>query len=98
AGTAVVVLRNSAAWGVGESLRRMTADTRALADRRGGAPDPAAALVSDASVARLLRDVNARSVALYDARGERLADAPFLPDAGVPPAIPPPPGGPPLEP
>jgi signal transduction histidine kinase len=90
AGTAVVVLRNTAAWGVGESLRRMTAETRALADRLGGAPDPAAALVSDASVARLLRDVNARSVALYDARGERLADAPFLPDAGLAPAILPP--------
>jgi signal transduction histidine kinase len=86
AGTAVVVLRNTAAWGVGESLRRMTAETRALADRLGGAPDPAAALVSDAPIARLLHDVNARSVALYDARGERLADAPFLPDAGLAPA------------
>ena len=98
AGTAVVVLRNTAAWGVGESLRRMTAETRALADRLGGAPDPAAALVSDAPVARLLRDVNARSVALYDAQGQRVADAPFLPDAGLAPAILPPAEVPSLEP
>jgi signal transduction histidine kinase len=86
AGTAVVVLRNTAAWGVGESLRRLTSETRAVADRLGRAPDPAAALVADASVARFLRDVNARGAALYDARGQRVADAPSLPDAGLAPA------------
>ncbi len=87
AGTAVVVLRNTAAWGVGESLRRLTSETRAVADRLGKAPDPAAALVSDASVGRFLRDVNARGAALYDARGQRVADAPSLPDAGLAPAV-----------
>ena len=86
AGTAVVVLRNTVAWGVGENLRRLTAETRAVANRLAGKPDPALALVSDALVARLLRDVNARSAALYDAQGRRVADAPFLPDAGLAPA------------
>jgi signal transduction histidine kinase len=85
AGTAVVVLRNTVAWGVGENLRRLTAETRAVANRLGATPDPAAALVSDALVARLLRDVNARSATLYDAQGRRVADAPFLPDAGLAP-------------
>jgi signal transduction histidine kinase len=86
AGTAVVVLRNTAEWGVRESLRRLTAEARAVAERLGESPDPARALESDALVARLLRDVNARGVALYDARGERIAEAPFLPDAGLAPA------------
>jgi signal transduction histidine kinase len=88
AGTAVVVLRNTTAWGVAESLRRLTRETRAVADRLGKAPDPAQALVSDASVARSLHDVNARGAALYDGRGQRIADAPFLQDAGLaPPAL-----------
>ncbi|MCM3878439.1 MAG: PAS domain-containing protein, partial [Thermoanaerobaculia bacterium] len=86
AGTAVVVLRNTAAWGAGESLRRLTAETRAVADRVARAPDPALALVSD----RLLRELNARGAALYDARGERVAEAPFLLDAGLAPASLPP--------
>lgn len=86
AGTAVVVLRNTAAWGVGESLRRLTAETRAVAERLGAASDPALSLASDASVARFLRDLSARGVALYDSRGARVADAPFLPDAGLAPA------------
>ena len=85
AGTAVVVLRNTVAWGVSENLRRLTAETRAVANRLGMAPDPGEALVSDAAVARLLRDVNAQSAALYDAQGRRVADAPFLPDAGLAP-------------
>ena len=87
AGTAVVVLRNTVAWGVAENLRRLTVETRAVADRLGATPDPAAALVSDALVAQVLRDVNARSAALYDAQGRRVADAPFLPDAGLAPAM-----------
>ena len=85
AGTAVVVLRNTVAWGVGENLRRLTVETRAVANRLGTTSDPAAALVSDELVVRLLRDVNARSAALYDAQGRRVADAPFLPDAGLAP-------------
>ncbi|MEO8585925.1 MAG: ATP-binding protein [Acidobacteriota bacterium] len=90
AGTAVVVLRNTAAWGGGENLRRLTAETRAVADRLGGSPDPALAFVSDAPVTRLLRELNARGAALYDARGDRLAEASFLPDAGLAPgALPP---------
>ena len=87
AGAAVVVLRNTAAWGAGESLRRLTVETRAVADRLARAPDAALALASDSSVRRILRDLNARGAALYGARGERLADAPFLPDAGLAPAV-----------
>ncbi|MDL2718735.1 MAG: PAS domain-containing protein, partial [Acidobacteriota bacterium] len=90
AGAAVVVLRNTAAWGAGENLRRLTAETRAVADRLGESPDPALAFVSDAPVTRLLRELNARGAALYDARGDRVAEAPFLPDAGLAPAALPP--------
>jgi signal transduction histidine kinase len=90
AGTAAVVLRNTAAWGGGESLRRLIAETRAVADRLERAPDPAFALASEPSLTRLLRDMNARGAALYGARGERVADAPFLPGAGLAPAALPP--------
>ena len=90
AGTAVVVLRNTAAWGAGENLRRLTWETRAVADRIAEAPDPDRALVSDAPVMRLLREMNARGAALYDAGGERVVDVPFLPDAGLAPAALPP--------
>jgi signal transduction histidine kinase len=90
AGTAVVVLRNTALWGAGENLRRLTAETRAIADRLARTPDPALSLVSEAPLTRLLRELNARGAALYDARGERIADAPFLPDAGLAPAALPP--------
>ena len=86
AGTAVVVLRNTAAWGGAESLRRLIAETQAVADRLEKEPDPAVALASDASLTRLLRELNAQGAALYDARGARIADAPFLPDAGLAPA------------
>lgn len=90
AGTAVVVLRNTAAWGAGENLRRLTAETRAVADRIAQAPDPGLALVSDGPVTRLLRELNARGAALYDARGDLVVDAPLLPDAGLAPAALPP--------
>jgi len=86
AGTAVVVLRNTAAWGASENLRRLTAETRAVADRLAESPDPALSLVPDAPATRLLRELNARGAALYDARGERVAEAPFLPDAGLAPS------------
>ncbi len=93
AGTAVVVLRNTVAWGVSENLRRLTGETDVLANRIGSAPDPETALVSDPLVARLLRDANARSAAIYDAQGRRVADAPFLPDAGLAPVAVTPAGG-----
>ncbi len=85
AGAAVVVLRNTAAWGAGETLRRLTAETGEVGERLAREPDPAGALVADARVSRLLRDRNARGAALYDMRFARLADAPFLPDAGLAP-------------
>jgi signal transduction histidine kinase len=90
AGTAVVVLRNTAAWGAGENLRRLAAETREVADRLARGPDAALALVSDAPVTRLLRERNARGAALYDARGELVVDAPYLPDAGLARAVLPP--------
>lgn len=86
AGTAVVVLRNTAEWGAGETVRRLTAETRAVADSLAATEDPALALVSDTHVTRLLRELNARGAALYDARGELVADARLLPDAGLAPA------------
>lgn len=90
AGTAVVVLRNTAEWGAGETVRRLTSETRAVADSLAATQDPALALVSDTRVTRLLRELNARGAALYDARGELVVDARLLPDAGLAPATLPP--------
>jgi signal transduction histidine kinase len=87
AGTAVVVLRNTAAWGVGERLLRLAADSRGLAERLASAPDPALALASDGVVSRLLHDSDARAATLYDIRGRRLADAASLPEAGLAPSV-----------
>ena len=91
AGTAVVVLRNTAIWGIGESLSRFAAQTRAVADLLPTSGDPSAFLSPESAAGRLLGEMDARGAALYDrTSGARVADAPFLPDAGlVPDRLPP---------
>lgn len=85
AGTAAVVLRNTTAWGVAENERRLALVTRAAAERLGAAGGAARALADDAGPGRALREAGARSAALYDARGVRIADAPTLAGAGEAP-------------
>jgi signal transduction histidine kinase len=85
AGTAAVVLRNTTVWGVAENERRLAGETRAAAGRLAATPDPARSLADDVGPGRALRESGARSAALYDARGTRLADAPYLPGAGEAP-------------
>ncbi len=87
AGTAAVVLRNTTAWGVAENERRLARDTAVAAEALASTSAPARALLEDSGTGRALREGGARSAALYDARGARVADAPFLPDAGEAPAI-----------
>lgn len=85
AGTAAVVLRNTTAWGVGENERRFARETRAAAETFAAAESPARALADDIGPGRALRERGARSAAVYDARGVRLVDAPYLPGAGEAP-------------
>jgi signal transduction histidine kinase len=86
AGTAAVVLRNTTAWGVAEAGRRLARETRTAAAAFAATASPARALVDDVGPGRALGDNGARSAALYDARGTRVADAPYLPAAGEAPA------------
>jgi signal transduction histidine kinase len=90
AGTAAVVLRNTTAWGVAENERRLAGETRAAAEKLLATGSPVRALAEDAGPGRALREAGALGAALYDARGARLAEAPYLPGAGEAPAqIPP---------
>ena len=86
AALSLVVLRNVASWGVGESQSAAASQTRRVAERleRGG--NPAVALGADAAVASILREEGALAAAVYDDGGNRLAEATFLPDAGLLPA------------
>jgi signal transduction histidine kinase len=86
AGTAAVVLRNTTAWGVAEAGRRLARETRTAAAAFTAAASPALALEDDVGPGRVLREGGARSAALYDARGARLAEAPYLPGAGEAPS------------
>jgi signal transduction histidine kinase len=89
AALSLVVLRNVASWGVGESETAAASRTRRVAERleRGG--NPAVALGADPSVAAVLRDEGALGATLYDDAGNRIAEAPFLPGAGfAPPRLP----------
>ena len=85
AGTAAVVLRNTTAWGVAENERRLAQETRSAAERLAATGNAARALGDDGGAGRALREAGARSAALYDARGGRVADAPYLPGAGEAP-------------
>ncbi len=85
AGTAAIVLRNTTAWGVAENERRLAQETRSAAERLVATGSAARALADDTGPGRALREAGARSAALYDARGARLADAPYLPGAGEAP-------------
>ena len=86
AALSLVVLRNVASWGIGESRAAAVSRTRRVAERleRGG--NPTVALGADAAVASVLRDVEALGAAVYDDAGSRLAEATFLPEAGLSPA------------
>ncbi|MFI5182372.1 MAG: sensor histidine kinase [Thermoanaerobaculia bacterium] len=86
AALSLVVLRNVASWGVGESEAAAVSRTRRMAERleRGG--NPVVALGADVAVAAALRDEKAEGAAVYDDAGNRLAEATFLPDAGLSPA------------
>ncbi len=86
AALSLVVLRNVASWGIGESRAAAVSRTRRVAERleRGG--NPTVALGADAAVALVLRDVEALGAAVYDDAGSRLAEATFLPEAGLSPA------------
>ena len=84
AGTAVVVLRNTTAWGVARSAAYLASETRAIAEKVGASPG-AAGLGDEAAAVRLLRESGARGAALYDSRGARLAEARSLPGAGEAP-------------
>ncbi|MEO6325071.1 MAG: ATP-binding protein [Thermoanaerobaculia bacterium] len=83
-GLSLVVLRNLAAWGESEYLERVTGSTRAAAGRLAVTDEPTLALTSDAPTADLLKDVSARSAALYDEEGNLLSTASYLPDASAP--------------
>jgi len=85
AGTAAVVLRNTTAWGVAENERRLVRETRLAAGTLAAGGSPVRSLADDAGAGRALREGGARSAALYDARGARLVDAPYLPGAGESP-------------
>ena len=85
AALSLVVLRNVAAWGVGESEAAAAARARVVVERLQTAGDPVLALSGSAGVARLLRDEAVRAAALYDSEGNRLVEAGFLPDAGISP-------------
>lgn len=86
AALSLVVLRNVASWGVGESQTAAASRTRRVAEQleRGG--NPSVALGADAALAAVLRDDGAVGAAVYDDTGNRLAEATFLPDAGLSPA------------
>ncbi len=86
AGTAAVVLKNTAAWGVAESAGRHAEQARAAARELAAAASPGPALLDASGPGRALREAGAVSAALYDASGLRLADAPYLPAAGDAPA------------
>ncbi len=86
AGTAAVVLRNTTAWGVAETERRLARETRTAAAAFAATASPARALADDVGPGRVLGENGARSAALYDPRGVRVADAPYLPGAGEAPA------------
>ena len=86
AALSLVVLRNVASWGIGESEAAAASRTRRLAERLERSGNPAAALGADAAVAALLREEGALAAAVYDDAGSRLAEATFLPEAGVSPA------------
>jgi signal transduction histidine kinase len=85
AGTAAVVLRNTTTWGVAENERRLVRETRSAASALAAGGSPVRSLADDAGAGRALREGGARSAALYDARGSRLVDAPYLPGAGEAP-------------
>lgn len=79
-GLTLVLLRNVTAWAEREHLERLSAETRIVVERLLLSRDASFALGGDARVATLLRDAGARHAGLYDAGGDRLAEAPFLPD------------------
>ena len=85
AGTAAVVLRNTTEWGVAETGRRLARETRTAAAAFAATADASRALVDDVGPGRVLGENGARSAALYDAHGTRVADAPYLPGAGEAP-------------
>ncbi len=86
AGVSLVVLRNTADWGVRQTLAQFQDRTRLVAEGLGNSTDPAGALAGDERIAQALREAGARAAALYDPAGGRLASASFLPDASLSPA------------
>jgi signal transduction histidine kinase len=86
AALSLVVLRNVASWGIGESEAAAASRTRRVAERMERGGNPAVALGADAGVATALREEGALAAAVYDDGGSRLAEATFLPDAGLSPA------------
>lgn len=86
AGVSLVVLRNTLSWGERESLQHLAAGARMTVDRMKAVGEPSIALAGDPGVAQILRDSRARSAAIYDGGGNRLADAGYLPDAARAPA------------
>jgi signal transduction histidine kinase len=87
AGVSLVVLRDTVSWGERENLQHLSAGTRMVVERMAAVGDPPRALAGDPAVAQILRDTHARAAALYDAAGNRLAEASFLPDAALSPAL-----------
>ncbi len=85
AGLSLVVLRNVVAWGEREAIAHAGARSRSVVERLQVAGDPSLSLGGDAGVAKLLGDGRARYAALYDAEGNRLGEAGFLPDAALAP-------------
>jgi signal transduction histidine kinase len=85
AGLSLVVLRNVAAWGQREAVAHAGARTRTVVERLQAASDPVVSLGGNPGIAKLLGDGRARYAALYDADGNRLGEAGFLPDAGLAP-------------
>ncbi len=85
AGLSLVVLRNVVAWGEREAIAYAGARSRSVVERLQVAGDPSLSLGGDAGVAKLLGDGRARYAALYDAEGNRLGEAGFLPDAALAP-------------
>lgn len=78
AGVSVIVLRNVARWGEREEVARFSDVTRAVALRSERSPDPAYVFTSDHRFAEFLLSAGARSAAIYDRSGHRVAAAEYL--------------------
>jgi signal transduction histidine kinase len=86
AGASLVVMKNTARWAEHESSGRARAAVAALEERIGRGPDAGGALAGDARAAEILRGAGALAAAVYDASGDRVATAAFLPEPSLAPA------------